>query len=205
MNAQVDFNKILDAAAMANILYSEKEIEAMCYGTQPMVQKVADIVRKVASGDVIHSADCVPIGKPARKKETNPRATGFSYEQQKQLITLALQNTHMEVDQMAVVLKMKEATLRNWLIRMDVDGVVRKQNLCGRAVLWFLPDYTHPFIAEYKESHERREVAMRLQKPYYEAFKCVRCGLTKRMTVRNRCLGCTQGQSLDYYYSIKTD
>jgi hypothetical protein len=205
MNMPINKSILDDALAMANIPMTLAECYDQINGVKPMSRLVLQVVESLNMGSVIRPAHDQPLRKIKRKQETQPRAKGINVEDRKNIIVALLKDTHMKVDEMASDLNMRVATIQSWLTRLELDGVIQRQNLCGRAVLWFLPDYTHPFITEYKESHERREVAMRLQKPYYEAFKCVRCGLTKRMTVRNRCLGCTQGQSLDYYYSIKTD
>jgi hypothetical protein len=181
MNAQVDFNKILDAAAMVGINHSEKEIHDMVFGIKPMSKDVKRLVLSVETGKKISEIDLEKDNESARITKSRLAL----YEP----IVEMLSDKMMLSDEITAALNENSNRIILTLCKMKRRGLIDSILCDQRHHYWFKAGFTNEFISEKRGAAIRREDARLSGEKTYVGVICS-CGTRLRRVSQDRCIKC---------------
>ena len=183
MNIKVDFDAIIDACAMKNVLYTEAEIEKMLLGQKPIASPVKHILTALAKGEVITEFET---------NKTPYISTEEAINQEKEMnlildIIKASDCTKREISAQAGIDLDRTAYLLQLLSRRHLISAIRAS---PENIKWTVynaelhkPIKVRSMNINYRKAQENRD-------KYYEGSVHLKCGTTLKLTSSRGCVHC---------------
>jgi hypothetical protein len=218
MTIQLSLDAIENAAAMANIPTTLRDLHAMLEGKMTRTKPVNDLLAKLLSGQHVNPPKDEPLraaGAGRKPNEPKPRPIVQAHREAQlsrrplthfiQPVLDILKDCDKSGADIASELKKPHSTTQHILRKMQDLGFLESQLVRKGRRHYFIAGHASPEIEAFKQAYIARNEARSNHQKYYESVTCEQCSTTKRFTTSDKCVECNHIYGLVKYHKMVED